>query len=784
MMTKFKKALVASVALSGLAMACPVAAQEDTAQESASSVGDIIVTARRREETLQSTPLAMSAITSEELESARIERLSDLAKIAPGLSFTPLFGAQNQLPIIRGAAQTFGQLNVGVFLDGIYLSGKAGVDLEMADLERIEVVRGPQSALYGQNTFAGAINYITQRPSSVLTGDFEATAGEHGLMKFTGGLSGPVNDVLNFRLGAYRRQFDGFYRSAADGGEIDFSETYGGMLTFDFQPTEQFSAILRVSGSGEDSGQPASVVVRTNSSPATPAGAYNGTPPTGNPAIIRNLLYLGEIGPVNPDAIFVNTRRTSNEVGDYGTRGNTFRSSLTMDYDFGGAILTSITAHSRRDAEYTYDGDNTVCDRTGGCPNFGYPFAPTTIPIGTTGLATSSANETYTDTSQELRLVSTGDGPLSWLVGAYYYDGEVDAVQRSMSGFSSIAVVNAFGFPRLQSTTESFSVFGSVGYDFTDKLSGTFELRYLKDNQTYVQGPTNPTSTDAASRAVYNLSKDFELVTPRAILDYTFEPGRMVYASVARGAKSGGFNTNINISADQRTYEPEYSWNYELGAKWDWNQSLRTNAALYYTAWEDQQAACLNPASFGGNSTQRTYTCNVAQSSVYGLELDGTWRLGDNFSVVGSYVYTHARYSEFVDASLAATLAILGQPALNFDGRSLPYVPDHRIMISPRYTVHAFGDYEFEGRIDVQSQSKTFVRADNMQFFGARTTADLRLVLRSDDLSWQFFVNNLFDEDTPTAGVRFFDSVNFSVGAPLVTAADRRLAGFSVGYRF
>lgn len=784
---KFKTVLAVTAALGGLGVSAPAMAQSArTGGEQASQVADVIVTARRREESLQAAPLAISALTSTELESARVERLADLAKVAPGLTFTPLFGAQNQLPIIRGAAQTFGQLNVGVFLDGVYLSGKAGADLEMADLERIEVVRGPQSALYGQNTFAGAINYITRRSSNVLSGDLEATVGDNGLLKFTGGLSGPITDTLGFRLGAYSRQFDGFYASAADGGRIDHSETYGAMLTLDYAPTDRFSAVVRVTGSNEDSGQPASVVVRNNVYPATPSGAYAGTPPTGNPAIIRNLIYVGELGPVDPDAIYVNTRRTSNEVGDYGTRQDVFRASVTLDYDFGPAALTSITSYSDRSAEYTYDGDNTICDRTGGCPNFGWPFAPgTLIPVGTTGFATSSAEESYVDFSQELRLASTGSGPFQWLLGAYYYDGEVDAVQRSLSGFGNPAVVAAFGFPRMVTTTESLSVFGSASYDFTERLTGTFELRYQTEDQTYVQGPTNAAATDPASTARFNLSNSFEFTTPRAILNYTLEPGKMVYASVARGAKTGGFNTNINIAADQRTYDPEYSWNYEVGGKFDWADGrLRTNVALFYTDWTDQQTACQNPLSFGGSSTQRTYTCNVAESTIWGLELDGTLRLTDAVTLVGSYAYTHARYDSFIDDSLAATLTQLGLPAWNFEGRHLPYVPDHKITLSPRYVAHAFGNYDFEGRVDVQHQTRTFVRADNMQSFGPKTTVDLRLALTSDTLSYRFFVNNLFDDDTPLAAVRFYDATNYSVASPLVTAPDRRLIGFSVGYQF
>jgi iron complex outermembrane receptor protein len=207
--------------------AAPAAARDDSLLE------EVVVTARRREETLQDAPVAISAFTTAEIRSARIESLADLSKLAPGLNYTPLFGAQNQLPIIRGAAQTFGALNVGVFLDGVYLSGKAGVDLELNDLERVEIVRGPQSALYGRNTFAGAINYITKRPSSTYEGEGEITVGERGLFKLMASASGPINDSLRFRVGAFSREFDGFYTSSIDGGAVDFSSTEGAQLTLE-----------------------------------------------------------------------------------------------------------------------------------------------------------------------------------------------------------------------------------------------------------------------------------------------------------------------------------------------------------------------------------------------------------------------------------------------------------------------------------------------------------------------------------------------------------------------
>jgi outer membrane receptor protein involved in Fe transport len=184
-----------------------------------------------------------------------------------------LFGAQNQLPIIRGAAQTFGALNVGVFLDGVYLSGKAAVDIELNDLERIEVVKGPQSALYGRNTFAGAINYITRAPASEPEVNGEVTVGDHGLIKLRASASGPITDKLGVRVGAYYREHNGFYTSAIDDGRVDAGQNYGAILTFQLKPSDPVTVTLRGTYAHEEVGQPPSNVIRTNSAPGRPAGS-------------------------------------------------------------------------------------------------------------------------------------------------------------------------------------------------------------------------------------------------------------------------------------------------------------------------------------------------------------------------------------------------------------------------------------------------------------------------------------------------------------------------------
>lgn len=767
-------------------------AQALAPETSPSGVEDIVVTARKAEERLQEVPVAITAFSAADIKSARIENLNDLSKLTPGLNFTPLFGRQNQLPIIRGAAQTFGQLNVGVFLDGVYLSGKAAVDLELNDLERIEVVKGPQSALYGRNTFAGAINYITKRPTADLSGRVEGTIGDNGLKKGIASISGPLAEGVRFRVGAFYRDFDGFYDSAIDGGDVDFAESFGFTGTLEFTPSDTLTVTLRGTYSQDDLGQPPSNVIRNNSALGQPSGS-TASPPAPLPTR-RNLLYIGKLPSIPKNGVTVNTILspigTPFLISSYGDREASARGSLTVEKDFGAATLTSISSYFKRRFDYTFDGDNTVCQLTTGCPNFGYPFAPVIAP-GTSVFALSSSRGQFRDISQELRLASSGDGPLKWLAGFFYYDNKTRSLDRSIAPVTQ-ATANTFGFPRQRSSTKSYAGFASLGYELTEQLKVTGELRYEYEKQRVSQNPANPAVTPvplgpgaSGSAVFFTLKQNFDFWTPRVIVDYQVDPDKLVYASYARGAKTGGFNTNLNISADQRQYDPEYSNNFELGIKSDWlDRRLRINLAGYHIDWNDQQAACQNPVSAGGSSTQRTYTCNVAASTIYGTELEVAARFSEVFSIAGSYTWTHARYDRFVDDSLAATLILAGLPAIDFDGKHLPYVPDHKVVVSPRLNLPLAGDFSLEARADLLYQSRSYLRADNLQNFGSKTTVDLRLTARSETISLQLFANNVFDNKRPVAGVRFFDSVNYSVASPLVQGADRRQIGATLGYSF
>lgn len=769
------------LAATALSVAFPAVAQDAEAPQPLPLAGEekaeldtIIVTARKRAETIEDIPIAITALNSEEIVSARIERLSDLARQVSSLNFVPLFGAQNQLPIIRGAAQTFGVSNVGVFLDGVYLSGKAGVDLEMNDLERIEVVKGPQSALYGRNTFAGAINYVTKRPSDVWTGDAELSFGTQGLFKVIGGVSGPIDELVRIRLNGYYRTFDGWYTSSVDGGRVDYQQDWGLGGKVELQAAPNFLVTLTGTYTKEDSGQPASNTIATNALPGRPAGSPAGT--------TSFLVYQGELPSIPRDGVTVNTAPNA-ITGDYGSWGDTFRTNLQMQATMPFGIFTSITAYDKRNVDYTFDGDNVVCQTVGGCRTFGFPFVPN-YPFGSSSFGTSSSEGYFEDVSQEFRLVSTSEGRFAWLTGFYLYSGKINSIDRSLNPISASSKAS-WGFPNSIQRTNSWAWFGSGTLRIREVIGLTGELRYEHETQTLNQAPLNLTAPAGPSTRVFDLEQDFAFVTPRVILDARFGNNQLVYFSVAKGTKTGGFNTNVNIFDFQRTYGEEYSWTYELGLKATFpDRGLTWNLATYFTNWYDQQVACQNPVSAGGSSTQRTYVCNVGRAQITGVETDFSWDINDWLSLTGNYAFIDADYLEFTDASLAAILASLGLPPIDYDGKQLPYVPKNAFTLTPRITFPVTGDYVFNGRIDFYWQSKTWLRAENFAYFGDKTNIDLRLGINNDRYGIQFFINNLTNNDVSTAGVRFFNQVDWFVQSPLVQGANLRTFGVALSAGF
>ena len=247
------KGTALAVAIAAILGGAPLGRAVAQERSGATALEEIIVTARKREETLLDVPLSVTAFTADALESLRVQSPDDLARYTPGFSYTQSFGRNSlERPVIRGMSNILGTPNASFFVDGIYINGPA-VSTELSNLERVEIIKGPQAALYGRATFSGAINYITQRPTNDFDGKLSVTGAEHEEYEVNGYLSGPiVADKLFYYLGGRYWQYGGEWENSVTGDEIGGQETQGGTVKFLWTPTDHFEATLLATYAEDD----------------------------------------------------------------------------------------------------------------------------------------------------------------------------------------------------------------------------------------------------------------------------------------------------------------------------------------------------------------------------------------------------------------------------------------------------------------------------------------------------------------------------------------------------
>lgn len=426
-------------------LANPAAAQQAPDPEVVANEEDVvIVTARKREETLQEVPVSLSVFSNEELNNLGVRDIVDVALFTPGFAMQSISGGVEQ-PFIRGMSSTSFDRNeqtASFFQDGAYSSG-LGRTLLPGDIERIEVIKGPQAALFGRATFAGAINYITKKPTDEFEGQARVAAGEFGRLDTFLGVSGPiVRDKLLFRLSAGTERYDGEFRNTlVDNqtlGEINRS-TVNGWLTL--LPTDTLSADLRISRywKRDDAQVPGYI------QPSTLNNCFEGQYFCGT--VISDRGFLG----LNLD-----------RVGGGFSDTDQLRSTLDINWDIGRMTLTSQTMLMEQESSTWFDGDYTAT------PVFG-----------------TQVNGTNDNVSQEIRLTSPAEDRVNFIVGGYYFKED------------STSELGAFGTSERE--VETRALFGSVGIAVTDRFELSFDARYQEEDQTFVSrgGQTFDISTDS-----------------------------------------------------------------------------------------------------------------------------------------------------------------------------------------------------------------------------------------------------------------------------------------------
>ncbi|MBL1321379.1 MAG: TonB-dependent receptor [Methylophaga sp.] len=693
------------------------AEDSDTGADSL-SLGEMVVTTRKREETLQEVPIAITAFSAQLIKDADLQSIEDIAMMTPGFTYTPLFGGRVGNPVIRGMNTTIGEPNVGFFIDGVYQESRGAMEAMFGDeIERIEVAKGPQSALYGRNTFAGAINYVTKQPDNDGEGKLEVTLGNEGRKDARVSYSGAITeDTLFYRVGAMHSGFDGFYKNELTGGNLDEKQSNNYSLSLLALPTDDIEMVFRIGVENTNDGDDAVQFVENNQDFST------------NPV---NVAAFG------PGVLFNDFQSFGGDLpsltnGFAVTPGHNDRDNVTtsfqLNWDLDNVTFTSITGYNDLELDNAFDSD----------------YQASTIRF-------SEEKVDQNEFSQELRLTSV-DQSIRWMAGAYFYDLDKNSKTRDAFVPGAPLAVDpvARGLaPSLSSvsdeSTRNWALFGSVGFDLSDQLALTLSGRYAYEKK---EVDTVDTNLDTGLVGQFSDSASFNNFTPKAALDYQLNDNAMVYASVAKAVKSGGFNTATNggslPTAAERTYDEEKSLNYEIGVKSSWlDNRLTANLAVFYVKWDDQIVRALGQ-NFAILNT------NAGKSSSRGFELELAAKPAENWDVTAGLSYTDAEYDDYTFGALAA----LGlNPVL--DGNRMQYVSEWTANASVQYLKPAaIAGFDWKTRIDAMYQSEqSGIAIDNPPLIPSRTIVNLRSGLENDKFAVNFWVKNLFDNDEVVGAV-------------------------------
>ncbi len=735
------------VSLVAVAVATALAAQAH-AQAPVGTLEEIVVTAQKRTESLQDVPVAVTTYSGDAIRKLAIADIEGLAVQTPSFAFSKA-GGEAQIYIRGVGTNIFGvgaDPSIAVNLDGVYL-GRTNMGLtQFLDVDRVEILRGPQGTLYGRNATGGAINLVSRMPTRQLEGYASAGYGEWDRVEVEGAVGGPINDAWGFRLAARYMKDDGYTDDLDPRGtnKLDDNDiqSYRGILRY--APGDAFTATL-IGEYSEFSNGNTSIVPRDDLGLAETRGAV----PTGSIHKERNDLPT---------------------FFDWDSSGVT----LNLEWQLaGGLTLTSITGWKDYKSDFLFNTDGTEIDVTRS--NFKYDSE---------------------QLSQELRLASDGDGRWNWLLGAYWFDerkeGGLGLVRASLSPARSFIIPS-------ENDTEAWALFGEVGFDVTDKLKLTAGLRYSDERKDDFSafglvfdvlglespGPVTPVGAPRSE------SDSWDAWTPKFGIDYRHTEDLLYYFSATRGFKSGGYNS---LQPSNPPYEPEYIWAYEAGVKSELAEGrVRLNVAVFHYDYTDLQVS-----TFLNNLT---FITNAAEATVNGIEVELTALPAPDLQLGLAVSYLDAEYDEFLTAFGSSPCTPV-PPATSCARPLRPFdASGNRMVNAPEWKANATAQYTFSlgdrGSLvlagQLSYQDDIFFTQINEPEVGqeAITLLDARAswFSPSGQLELSAYGKNLSDEEYFHNGVRFTSTSDpakdvFQIGNALGYPSPGRSWGVRATYRF
>jgi iron complex outermembrane receptor protein len=697
---------------------------------------EVVVTARKREESLQDVPVSVDAITANELQLRSLDTLNAIGQNTPNLTFgqQAQSGSSANTIYIRGVGQsdTLAAFDpaVGIYIDGVYLGRMTGIDLDMMSIQRVEVLYGPQGTLFGKNTNGGAISIVTNKPdvsADKPEGQMQIVGGSHDRADAVAGINIPLSkDVAALQVNFARRFQDG-YSNRIDGQQQGNTDRYNARAQLLVKPSDQFEALWSVDGTtyNQDSSAYRLVEVRTASLVPTVYAAltpyrYDNRWTTGNP------YYYDATGP-NED------------------NGKLWGTSLTLTWNLGGATFKSISAYRRSSVDNAIDPDGS----------------PLTV-----------LNEFETirqrQFSQEFQLAGNSfDDRLKWVGGLYYFN-ESATDDNTFNVATEFFHGAADFYQYLDIKNISYAAFGQATYSLTDRLNLTVGGRVTYEKKTVgrMENGQVPIAPDG----------DWTSFLPRVGLDYHFTPHVMGYASVAEGEKSGGFNGRASSVAEFNRFDPEKVWTYELGLRSDWlDERLRANVTAYYSKYSDMQVtlnkSVTDPVT--GQPVPYTVVGNIPSANIRGGEAEVTVIPVQGLKLIAGLGVAVGRYTEL----LAGAPMTLNDDFIN--------TPKFTYNVAAEYTT-LIADFDLTGRMDYIHKSTIQYDYGNSPLvsqspFGL-LNARITVGNQHYGLSVSVFATNLTNTVYAVGG--HDDGPDGSLGFVLQQMAPPREWGVSATYKF
>ena len=715
------------------------AADED---DNTFAIDEITVTAQKRAESLQDVPVAITAIGGDTLRENDISNLQDIGNRTPGMTFAAFSVGQPEIAI-RGIGTKEDGASAGdsvvVSVDDVYIAARTAQVFDIFDLERVEILRGPQGTLYGKNSIGGSINFVTTTPNEETEIRFRQTVGDYGRFDTAGMISGQIAENLFGKISFSRRKHDGYYTNVLAGSEF-FGERQGESNTFAYRgtlrwtPSEDLEVILTADGADDTQGG-------SNREPLGSEPGFHGGDNASNPIAV-NAALGGSGSPFD----------TLNNVKGYTDR-TVQGYSLKINWDQSWGTFTSISAYRKSDFDWLEDSE-------------GLPGSTEFVPLNVSGAnffapassgfafdVDDAAIEKTKQLTQEFRVTSNGDSDFNWVVGAFYSREETDRTENYF--FPSIGLeIAGENFPSDMSSvqtnrSDTFAIFADGSYDVSEEITIRGGVRYSSETKDMTAEGIVHSGIGLllTNFAEVGDSHTWSKVSWRLVADWKFDDNSMAYASVSTGFKSGGYTGSASTAEKALDFfEPETATAYEVGLKSQfWENRIRMNVSAFYTDYSNLQVTRFfqpDEDGFGQFITE-----NAASADIKGVEVELTALLTEALEFGGSYAYLDTEYVDYIGSPGVGGSA-------DFSGNTLRQSPEHSLNLYAKYTLEMEDGSSLSAKVDYRYQGLSYYDPDNNDItkIDAYSLWDGRLAWTSPDSNWELaaWVKNIGNEEYTT----------------------------------